>query len=106
MYMRSYEEEKIPVPESYGGTAFSEKCEIPSKPEEAEAYQASAIAKGRDIGGQLFSPILKLFNKDGFNMPHLGTEEIILLATAAFLLFGKEHDIECALLLVALVFIT
>lgn len=106
MYMRSYEDDKIPVPESYGGTAFSEKCDKEQNQEQKEEVQASAIPKGRDVMGQIFSPVLKFFNKDGFKIPQFGTEEIILLAAAAFLLFGKERDIECALLLVALVFIT
>ena len=102
MYMRSYEDEKIPVPESYGGTAFNGTKEAP----EEQAAETVASVRNSDLVGQLFSPVLKLFGKEKLSMPHIGTEEIILIAAAAFLLFGKEHDFESALLLIFLVFIS
>jgi hypothetical protein len=109
MYTRSYDEEKLTLPNSYGGTAFSESKSCSEKEElEAVSQNSPPIREDKLSSSlfQLFTPVAKLFGKDGIRMPKIGTEELILLATAAFLLFGKEHDIECALLLVFLIFIT
>ncbi len=108
MYTRDFNDENLNVPREYGGVAFEkEDCEVHRENEE------ECMAKGEGGGGFLkgFSGLFQggLFGgtslpiiKNGFK---LGTEELLLLALAAFLFFSKDGDKECALILLFLIFV-
>ena len=121
MYSRSYypePQERLPIPENYDGTAFQER-ENDDEPYAEKAEESTqTFAGGRDqgTGGILSSfarlPILSGLFVNGctegggsFLPPKIGTEEILIIATAAFLLFSKSGDKECAVILLLLLFI-
>ena len=131
MYARSYYGEDVNIPENYDGTAFSEpssepelrgariepvKSEIKFSPDESAPDTCEKCTpcecEGKDSGG-IFGLDLKgifggIFSGSGLSrlLPSgLGTEEILIIGIALFLLFSPSRDIECALLLLALVFI-
>ena len=118
MYTRSYNEQgdTLRVPEGYSGTALGDgvhneivenEAEKPGgeiKPEVKESVSAGLFS------GLFGSPAVKgilssLFGTAGLSMPTIGTEEIIIIATAAFLFFSGDGDKECALLLLLLLLI-
>ena len=108
MYSRSYytEDTHPSLPDGYDGVAFSERTEdIPTDyqphPEQNEAVPTSGSAS---ILSGLFGKG-GLFGIEGIKMPKIGTEEILIIATAAFLLFSKNGDKECAIILLILLFI-
>ena len=135
MYTRSFfpTENNLAVPQNYDGTAFDisptepeARIEIgkdtakerkvspqiePSYREAderepkieniSEEVSVGAIPKGF-LSGILPHGLGGIFEK-GF--PSLGTEEILLVAVAAFLFFSKGGDRECALMLLLLIFI-
>ena len=88
-----------------------EECESPSDALEAENEEC--IARTKESRGGLFGIDLKgmfssLFGGNRFSSivpKDFGTEEILIIGIALFLLFSSERDIECALLLLALIFI-
>ena len=124
MYSRSYypDSERMSLPENYDGTAFMER-QIPQEDQETVEAAASdntedqvfKVTNGNHRSRQSSfenSPILSgIFGKGGLlgdigiHMPTIGTEEILILATAAFLFFSKSGDRECALILLLLLFI-
>lgn len=121
-------------PESYNGIAFSEQNEIsvannyatyseiaeesPIMQKESSTFEQSQSSneKSEDaspvfsfslgnlpfIGNWLKDSPFKNFN---FGLSKIGTEEILIIATAAFLLFSKEGDKECAIILLLLLFV-
>ena len=107
MYARNYYPDEIqhpPLPDNYDGTAFTE----PVPP----LTEGSTISDKEDRTPVSASPLLGgLFSKfpmpflDGITMPKIGTEELLIIAVAAFLIFSKNGDIECALILLFLLFI-
>ena len=126
MYTRSYSDEAgIVIPERYGGTSLGANMrdEMPTgsfdgenAPTNAdysdtdvhtervkssdEAVTTSAFISKLPFGG-LLSNILK---KDIFSLQNFGKEEFLIIAAAAFLLFSKEGDKECAIMLLLLLF--
>ena len=112
MYSRNYYTEDVgkpEPPENYNGTAFIEQ-----KAEEAEpTFQptditAGALAEKRGLSGGLSGiPILSSLFGSGrhFSLESIGIEEILIIATAAFLFFSKDGDKECALILLLILFI-
>ena len=131
MYTRSYypEEERLTVPENYDGTALresilgesytppteqtrEEKKELRAPwdiPHTEESIPTSAEEK-KSIASGLFEkfPIGKLLGtKDFFrgSINKIGTEEILLVGIALFLLFSKNGDKECAIMLLLLLFV-
>ena len=121
MYSRSYYPEiqgHITTPENYDGTAFSDKGneEITERDSPCCA-DVETSGQSNGTGGGIFSaltesPLLSgIFGKGGLlggiglSAPHIGTEEILILATAAFLFFSKSGDRECAIILLLLLFI-
>ena len=107
IYSRSYGEGgALSLPDSYNGTAFDRTAEDrgdihSEKAEEKETVSTSAEPTG------FIDRILKSipffdFGSGGF---HLGTEEVLIAAVAAMLFFSKGGDKECALLLLARLFI-
>ena len=120
MYSRSYypeSNERLSPPNNYDGTAFmdrpeSEICIEPSdlSQDENEDIQANCNPHSESLLGEnhLFSGLFEkngLLGGLGLKMPTIGTEEILIIATAAFLLFSKNGDRECALILLLLLFI-
>lgn len=90
------------IPEHYGGTAFPES-------EPASAKEGIHKSDGESRGGILSSlPFLKKLMPEGssFALPRLGQEELLIIAIAAFLFFSKDGDRECALMLLAILFIS
>lgn len=141
MYSRGYyteANEKISLPESYDGVAFSdpsgltsdathdsarsvEECSVGAgglqNPwEDKGESKRSDVPAGSESAGflsglrtsPLFGKIFSggsLFGIEGLRMPKIGSEELLILATAAFLLFSRDGDKECALILLFLLFI-
>lgn len=123
MYTRAYTDDKrgILIPESYGGTALAEgvfgergdtedKGKNPWEEEatttSAEASEAKASEASAKASKWQFPPFLaNIFKNDTFGLQKIGTEEILLIATAAFLFFSKEGDKECAIILLLLLFL-
>ena len=124
MYSRSYypeAQDRLSLPDNYDGTAFMEQKNFDSDnvaevtfndKSETQKDEQAINTGGRASNGIGSIPILSgLFDKGGIlsglglSMPQIGTEEILILATAAFLFFSKNGDRECALLLLLLVFI-
>lgn len=115
MYTRSYNDEAeiLRVPEGYSGTALQENIHtepcVTAPLEDAPAKPNESVSAG--LFGNLFSsPMLKgvlggFLGNGTFGMPKIGTEEILIIATAAFLFFTSDGDRECAILLLLLLFI-
>ena len=108
MYSRSYypEDTHPSLPDGYDGVAFSDRIEdIPTEtPPPLEQRETAPTSGGTSILSGLFGKG-SLFGIEGLRMPKIGTEEILIIATAAFLLFSKNGDRECALILLFLLFI-
>jgi len=121
MYSRSYtDERRLTLPANYDGTAFKdEKTEKNSTrpPSNDESEQPSQSINDGTVtaSAEPKSPLGGLlgFGKGIFSglfgsplgLPKLGTEEILIIATALFLLFSKEGDKECAILLLLLLLV-
>ena len=124
MYSRSYftdTEDKMKLPTNYDGTAFSEpkseeKLDTGSTYAEnptAKPTSSGSVSTGGDAreGGLLSGLQRSLFGgffdtgRLSLKLPKLGVEEILILATAAFLFFSAEGDRECAVLLLLLLLI-
>lgn len=112
MYSRSFyppEGSVTALPESYDGTRFSENhepeapivtieeaAEVSAVPTAGEAKQASSLFPNLFGGG--------IFGAGGF-LSDIGIEEILIIAVAAFLFLSNDGDIECAIMLILLLFI-
>ena len=130
MYTRSYNDERseIVIPESYGGTSlFDAKISDDSQKtqniqaaepeknpwEKSEDVHTSATPKEHSydkdesfLSKLPFSDFLSnIFKKDKFSLQNIGKEEILIIATAAFLFFSKDGDRECAIMLLLLLFL-
>ena len=113
MYSRSYypdDSGRLALPDNYDGTAFIEQA--PQMPEQVnipEEHEENSIEAGSNAlsGGTLKIPLLsELFGiEGGLRLPTLGIEEILILATAAFLFFSKDGDKESAIILLLLLLI-
>jgi hypothetical protein len=125
MYTRTYNENvgEIIIPERYGGTSFGQKeenepeklnasdksknpwenedihTEAPQKSE--ETVEASANPSKLPFSG-LFTSV---FKNGTLGLQKIGKEELLIIATAAFLFFSKEGDKECAIMLILLLFL-
>ena len=131
MYTRNYIDDGggMNIPQNYDGIAFDtdipdtkntiaasmgeKKISPPDmKAEAPESAPTSANAEGSGIFGGFLqklglknilpSSIGSLFQLDQFK---LGKEEILLIGIALFLLFSKEGDKECAIILLLLLFV-
>lgn len=109
MYTRDFTPESKPIhiPDKYCGTAFDEENDGKLHNEPTPENEEKAEPAG------LFSGISRLFPTKLFDgkLPFLkggkvsfGTEEILILAIAAFLFFSKDGDRECAIILFLLLF--
>ena len=124
MYTRSYanETDEIIIPDKYGGTSFThqqyeqagEKHQVNAKNpwEEADIHtseskdtEESTQASVEPTKGHLAGFLSGFFKNGNFGLQKIGTEEILIIAAAAFLLFSKEGDKECAIMLLLLLFL-
>ena len=120
MYSRSFYPQDAPLPpENYVGTAFNNEKnaenpenEIRNTPEITKENEDSVPTMGKEKSDSLFglSGLSSLFNGSLFDrglgiLSDIKTEEILIIAVAAFLLFSKDGDIECAILLILLLFV-
>lgn len=119
MYSRSYyadEAGRVTLPDNYDGTAFidhksSEEngreifTESPTENVTEASCQNNGIFHGLSKS-PILSSIFGSFNRfGGLRMPNIGVEEILILATAAFLFFSKDGDKECAIILLLLLLV-
>ena len=121
MYAQSYQDEvgRI-IPDTYSGMALrdnlnvenendNEISEVPTSknPWENESECKDEKKNSGGILSDIFASIIAPFGigrgTHGFK---IGTEELLIIGVAAFLLFSKERDIECIVMLVALLLIT
>ena len=121
MYSRNYysdRQDRLNLPDNYDGTTFMERSGDESADQTLPASyidEASTLKSNveADSDRSKFKPTIltSLFSSDGLlgnlglSMPNLGAEEILIIATAAFLFFSKNGDKECALILLLLLFI-
>lgn len=121
MYAQSYQDEisRI-IPDTYSGTALRDNLNAESEPEtpidvpasknpwENEREPKEEKRCGNWLEGILSSIASPFgFGKGGANPRiKLGTEELLIIGVAAFLFFSKERDIECIIMLIALLLIT
>ena len=102
MYQRSYNElERHELPPRYDGVAFTEEPDTAVTVGKDSTEQECREASGTGILSGLFGG--ELLGK--IKLPELHTEELLLLAAAAFLFFSRDGDKECAILILLLVFL-
>ncbi len=109
IYTRDYPEREstpeVSIPEHYSGTVFKEhesptvECGVHSDTETTGGFLGTLPFLGKILPKGIFGNQTERSFK-------LGTEELLIIAVAAFLFFSKDGDRECALLLLALLFIT
>ena len=103
----------LTLTKSIGETKISPRDDIPKIEEEATE---STEAEKKDTDDAVKVGMFERFTQNGFlgkrlgglirlNNFKLGSEEILIAAIALFLLFSKDGDIECALMLLLLLFI-
>lgn len=132
MYTRNYVDDNIGVsiPQNYDGIAFGtdpgenkntvscavgEKkispVDMPQQNEEEIAPASADVENGGAFGGLigriglkglLPGPLSSILSLDKFK---IGKEELLLIGIAMFLLFSKEGDKECAIILLLLLFV-
>ncbi len=101
MYTRDFgtQDTGMAVPDAYCGNLFAEENDAPLHNENTEDKNES-VSVFRSLFGKGFDlKKISLF-KRGF-----GTEEILILGIAAFLLFSKGGDKECAIILLLSLFL-
>ena len=116
MYTRDFnvDESQLGIPKNYSGTAlFSEDTEVgvraaPQLDQESEPV--SKMVENKEKAPSWFEKIRHFLPfgqlSERLSLPtHLGSEELIILALVAFLIFTKNFDVECIIMLVALLFI-
>jgi hypothetical protein len=109
MYQASYAAEPsgLSVPSGYGGTALGKEDETVEVLGEVKA--ASEESKSESVGsfGGLWPfGLSKVFGHGGvLGDFKLGTEEILILGAALFLLLSGSKDIECLIILLVLLFV-
>ena len=121
MYAQSYQDENSrTIPDTYSGVALRDSQNATNDNEEIMAnsspiknpWENPCQSKDdkKQSGGFLNDAFTSIVNAFGFGKGErsfkLGTEEILIIGVAAFLLFSKERDIECIIMLVALLLIS
>ena len=125
MYTRNFyeEEEQISVPKNYDGNAFREDTEeeyntknIFSVQKDADTQKSETVSfEPRGDGERGFAsaflgklpiaPFLSRFDYFKKQRLEFGTEELLIIGIALFLLLSKSGDAICALMLLALLFV-
>lgn len=124
MYSRNYSTDAstLRVPEGYDGTALTDRLfgevhqpipdhtgEIKISPREENAEPTGFICEEKHSQDFAKLPVFlrKLIPYDlKIGVPTLGTEELLIGAVALCVIFSHDADILCALMLLALIFIT
>ena len=118
MYSRPREDFGISLPGDYCGTTFkeeeskSQRCDVDERDEDTggcvsrgkceRTCKKDSTEKHSILSGL---PFLSALDGLGLSLPAFGTEDILIIATAAFLFFSKSGDKECAIMLLLLIFI-
>ena len=123
MYSRNLFKEQVPaaVPKDYSGTtlkgedgeniavAAENPWQIPpdvpcEKPCEPPKKEECGTKRGGTFLSEMLSGRLGFLKDGGFGslLGRIGTEEILIIAIALFLLFSKDGDRECAVMLLFL----
>ena len=112
MYTRSYGGERSALPENYDGTAFTRpEPEEYTECREARTVQTSggacSVSHRGGTSGLSRIPIIGdlLGGGAGGLLSSIGTEELLIIGIALFLLLSGDGDTECALMLIFLLFI-
>jgi len=114
MYTRSFfgDTQQPLVPENYDGVALKGINPQDAPPcenigDESHNKSNSSEEKSEGVFASIFknSPFGSLFSGGGFRGFKIGLEEVLILGVAAFLLFTKDGDKECAFMLLALLLI-
>ena len=134
MYTKTYAKDipSIQIPEQYGGTVFgdtvseidvtyekepentptiTEENKNPWEQSEKNATRDSTSIPTADLGGMFSKFGEGFFGIRGFKNPKaifsdgFGTEEILIIGLALLMLLSSDRDIECALMILALLFI-
>ena len=103
MYTRSYTENPpLTLPEGYAGTMLDGDA-VSDNASAEQTAEAAAPASGilSGLGG-----IGSLFNIKHLGEFKIGTEELLIAAVALFLLFSKNGDKECAIMLLLTLFVS
>ena len=118
MYSRPREDYGISLPGDYCGTTFNEG--ETRRNEENDFRRSGERSEGAGEGGcplhnerrrtgisSLLSelPLFSGLSSLGLSVPKFGAEDILIIATAAFLFFSKSGDKECAIMLLLLIFV-
>ena len=113
MYSRSYNDRSdgVMIPDGYSGTALP--LGVHTEEAEEEISTSVDVHDDESESAGLFSGLLSRLPLGGLSdilpknlgIKRFGTEEILILAVAAFLLFSHDGDLECALMLLLLLFI-
>ena len=115
MYSRSFYPDtnaRLTIPDNYDGTALIEAPPVIEEktaevsvgiPDTDKNEASTAVSLGKiPFLSSLFGGSKLDF---GLKLPKIGTEEILIIATAAFLFFSKDGDRECAIMLALLLLI-
>ena len=120
MYTRSYyDDDKVNIPENYNGTVFEEKRgeeSISEKEEDTRCHseytETAGSVKNRILP---FGELFEKFNLKGvlsdLKFPlsiknhKWDFEDLLIVALAAYLLFSRDGDKECGIILIILLFI-
>ena len=115
VYSRNYDTtEDFSVPKNYDGTAFGARKEdsAPSaEPSNEGAKEAFAPPQEGGFFSSLLGKIPFASSLSAFGlpaplrMPEIHGEELLIIAVALFLLFSKNGDKECAIILLILLFV-
>lgn len=102
MYTRDFgtQDATRSVPDSYCGNLFSEEKEEKIHNDAVTEECAASPSVVQSLFGKTFDFKKLSFFKKGF-----GTEEILILGIAAFLLFSKDGDKESAIILLLSLFL-
>lgn len=129
MYQRKYykDEAAMKIPDNYSGLAIDAEGYIDETAPSEEPYEVPTLAMPipppspsppsdeecgthacaeRRHGGTFYETIEGFCRRIGLHMPSFDREDILLIGVALFLFFSKDGDKECALLLIALLFLS
>ena len=113
MYSRSYPGGVEP-PERYDGAAIARTEEYEGEENESsraseaesEPVMSRPSSNGLFSGISLDSLLGGFLQKGRFNLSSIGLEEILIIIAALYMMFSKDGDRECAVMLIILLFIT
>ena len=121
MYTRNFFPEQstdINIPENYDGVALRESDDDFSEKEIHNKEGVTTSTSAKTQCGNEESGFVGWLKKLPFKIPYLeekvasngffsnfGTEELLIIGIALFLIFSSAHDIECGVMILLLLFI-